>query len=121
MTVLFPALCVSDSQAVLLALYEVPFRLGWVGAGAAGGFTRKRTDWAGGCTRRGYLGRQHVRRNSREWLEMGRVGLRLEGPGLKGLACWHLRFPQVQVVSHPRQPGFFVGGDCSLESFNVAP
>lgn len=52
---------------------------------------------------------------------MGRVGLRLEGPGLKGLACWHLRFPQVQVVSHPRQPGFFVGGDCSLESFNVAP
>ena len=51
MTVLFPALCVSDSQVVLLTLYKIPFRLGWVGMGAAGGFTRRRTDWAGGvCT-----------------------------------------------------------------------
>lgn len=28
MTVLFPALCVSDSQVVLLTLYKVPFRVG---------------------------------------------------------------------------------------------
>lgn len=32
MTVLFPALCVSDSQAVPFALYASTFRLGWVGA-----------------------------------------------------------------------------------------
>lgn len=52
MTVLFPALCVSDSQVVLLTLYKVPFRVGGGGGtGAAGGFTRRRTDWAGGvCT-----------------------------------------------------------------------
>ena len=49
MTVLFPALCVSDSQVVLLTLYKIPFRLSWVGTGSAGGFIRRGTDWAGGA------------------------------------------------------------------------
>ena len=98
MTVLFPALCVSDSQAVLLVLYEVPFRLSWVGAGAAGGFTRKRTDWAGGGGSR------------RVYQEKDRLGWGMHEKGLLGKAA---RVPKQQGVVGDGEGGVEAGGASS--------
>ena len=39
----------------------------------------------------------------------GEGGGEAGGLALKGLECWHLRFPQVRVVTHPRQPRFSPG------------
>lgn len=54
-----------------------------------------------------------------EWLEMGsagRAGVRLEGPALKGLECWHFRLPQVKVVlPHKATLVLFPKGNHNLE------
>lgn len=46
----------------------------------------------------------------------GRAGVRLEGPALKGLECWHFRLPQVKVVlPHKATLVLFPKGNHNLE------